>query len=270
MEEITWHYPDNIEEAAELVARKGLIPHGGGLGILMGGAAERVAGFVDLSRLPIRHFQRRDGQVEFGAAVCFADTVRHLRNVDPGHILVRALGGALSTPLRNRATLGGSIAQFPIWSDLVGPLLALDAQVDLVGASEGSYPVAEYVTDRDVRKGSLITAVRFADKPWKAAYRRVARTRFDYSAFNVSVLAERNGSGALADLRVVVVGCANKFHRPTDLESLLRGKVLTPALAAEAAAGLKLEFPAKKVGSPEYLKELARVELERALLDITE
>ena len=267
MNDITWHYPTTIEEAEELVVRKGLVPHGGGLGILMGGLADRVAGFVDVSHLPLRHFQRHGGQYTLGAGLSFSGAARKLQAEDESHVLLKSLGQAMSTPLRNRATLGGSIAQFPIWSDLMGPLLALDASVELAGAQKGTYPVAEFVTDRDLRKGALITAVSFADRKWDSAYRRVSRTRFDYSSFNITVLAERKG-GVVEDIRIVVVGCANKFNRLSDLETLLRENNLDAAGIAAAASAVELEFPPKKIGSPEYLQALAKVELERALVSV--
>ena len=88
--------------------------------------------------------------VELGACTTFADAAAYLESLDGECILAKALGSAASTPLRNRITMGGSTALFPVWSDLVGPLIALGAEVELTGTNPGLFPVARYVDEKEL------------------------------------------------------------------------------------------------------------------------
>jgi CO/xanthine dehydrogenase FAD-binding subunit len=288
MRDIEWFFPERLDDVPPLLAKRGIIPHGGGTGILRmktlrGGPegardapdAGGVRGLIDLSRLPLRRFERSGGRVEIGSTLTFAEVAGRLES---GHILARALGGCASTPLRNRITIGGSVALFPVWSDLMGPLIALEADVDLIGAARGTFPVTRYVAEPALRKGTLVTGVSFPDRVWSSNYYRDTRTRFDYAAFTVTVLLKKN-AGKVLDARVVVIGCKGKFSRLLELEERLKGKPL--GAARDEAAGASgagdgasgggtlpiptLPFGGRKFMSPEYLAHCARVELERGL-----
>ena len=56
-------------------------------------------------------------------------------------MLAASLSQAASTPLRNRITLGGSLKDFPLWSNLYAPLIAIDAKVEIKGNKSGIYSV---------------------------------------------------------------------------------------------------------------------------------
>jgi CO/xanthine dehydrogenase FAD-binding subunit len=271
MREIEWYFPRSLAEVPPLLVKNGVIAHGGGTGILRmkilrqsgrggGGGPEAagVRGLIDLGRLPIRHFERLGGRVEMGAGLTFAEVAERL---EPDHILARALGRSASTPLRNRITVGGSVALFPVWSDLMGPLIALEADVNLIGGKEGTFPIASYISDPGLRRGTLITGVSFRDQAWSSRYYRDTRTSFDYAAFTITILLKK-GAGKLLDARIVVVGCTGKFRRLNLLEERLKGK---PIGEGGPISFPELSFTGKKFMSPEYLARCARVELERGL-----
>jgi CO/xanthine dehydrogenase FAD-binding subunit len=276
MRETEWFFPENLDEVPPLLAKRGVIPHGGGTGILRmkaprgrsrgdGGGPEDggVRGLMDLGRLPLRQFERLGGRVEIGSTLTFAEVVERLEG---DHILARALGGCASTPLRNRITVGGSVALFPVWSDLMGPLVALEADVGLIGAERGVFPLTRYVSEPALRRGTLVTGVSFRDQAWSSFYYRDARTRFDYAAFTVTILLKK-GAGKVLDARVVVIGCKGKFSRLHELEEQVKGASAGGARAGGAGALSypPLSFTGRKFMSPEYLAHCARVELERGL-----
>jgi CO/xanthine dehydrogenase FAD-binding subunit len=271
MRETEWFFPESLDEVPPLLAKRGVIPHGGGTGILRmkalrdrsrggdgGPEAGGVRGLIDLGRLPLRQFERSGGSVELGSALTFAEVAGRFER---DHILARALGGCASTPLRNRITVGGSVALFPVWSDLMGPLIALEADVSLIGAARGTFPLSRYVAEAGLRRGTLVTGVSFRDQAWASFYYRDTRTRFDYSAFTVTILLKK-GSGRILDARVVVIGCKGKFSRLRGLEEQVKS---APAGGAGALSYPPLSFNSKKFMSPEYLARCARVELERGL-----
>lgn len=268
MRELKWYYPRKLEEVVELLREPGVVPHGGGTGILRTGTA-KLKGLIDLRGLPLHDFRASKESVEIGAARTFAEVVEDMGRLDPGSVLVQALSQAASTPLRNRITVGGSVALAPIWSDLLGPLVALGAEVSLIGAHEGYYPVADFVRDRVLHKGTLITGVRFGADRWRAHYFRAARTTFDYASFNLTVLLKKGAGGLIEDCRLVVVGNKRQFKRLEEQEKDLIGYKVGEVDFAALATRVKVDFTPKALGSPEYIRHLFGVELERGLVAVT-
>jgi CO/xanthine dehydrogenase FAD-binding subunit len=156
---------------------------------------------------------------------------------------------------------------FPYWSDLMGPLLALEAELHLVGKNSGTWSLEEYVQKRDLRQNTLIASVRLPDLPWKGAYFRYTRTPTDRPAFSITVLL-RTGAECIEEARAVVVGCSGRYRRLQGVEKVLEGSEVRsdPSELLEGAAEqMDVDFPARMGFSAEYLKTCAAVELKRTV-----
>jgi len=264
VDEIQWYFPQELDQVPEILCREGVVPHSGGTGILWGGMT-RVQGLMDTSRLDLKFVRDRDGSVVLGAALSYSEAAEALAKGD--HVLTRSLSSAATEPLRNRISLGGSISMFPYWSDLMGPLLALDAELSLVGTSSGTSALSEYLQKRELRQKSLITSIRWPDVPWQGAYYRHTRTPTDRPAFSITVLVLRK-SKRIEEIRIVVVGCSGRYRRLIEVEQTLKGAELPAEPAGfidAAAARLEIDFPARMGFSAGYLKACAAVELKRTL-----
>ncbi len=265
MADLQWYYPATVQEAVALIRRTGVVPHAGGTGLLMTGL-RRLQGLVDLGRLGLDRVEAAGDRVTLGAACTYAAAARELGARQPGHVLAQAVGEAASTPLRNRITLGGSLAFAPAWSDLVGPLVALDAEVLLAGEAEGVHPVERYLRERGLREGSLVTGIRFRDGQWGGVHFRQTRTRTDRPAFTLTVLARQPGpAGGTVDCRIVVAGCSGRFHRATECEEIVSKHEPAAVPLGEAAGRLEARFQPRLGFSADYLTHCARVALERSL-----
>jgi CO/xanthine dehydrogenase FAD-binding subunit len=285
LKKITWYFPSTLEEVPELLKKEGLFIHGGGTALLRSNLA-RVEGLIDLKALTLNYCREREGVIEIGAGCTYSQITEVLQKIDSHNILIRALSSAASSPLRNRITLGGSIAFFPVWSDLMGPLLVLEAEVTLIGPNKGSFPLVEYLKKREIRNRSLITGISFKKRELNSYYFRQSCTSFDYSAFSISMLVKKSaspaGSGPLSasasmasssspsasrieEAAIVIVGSRNKFTRLSSLEDSLKGCSPADLQLKDIGSSLEVEFAAKKNYSPDYLKHLTAVELERAL-----
>lgn len=232
--------------------------------MLCRGDLSRIRGMVDLSRTGLSGLRREGATFCLGAMTTFSETVRALRAYGVASALGHALGIAAATPLRNRITIGGSIASFPLWSDLMGPLLALGSSVHLRGRVEKAVPLEEYVTTPDLRKGTLVTGCSFPDRSWRFWYHREVRMRFDYPAFTLTLLALVE-EGCVKELRAVLVGCRNRFLRMTEIEEALRGFPLGTELPGGLGRRFEAAFSERPHGSAVYLREVAGVRLERGL-----
>jgi len=266
MNELQWYFPSSVAESEEMLNIPKTIPHGGGTAIIRSGMS-RIEGLIDLGRLGLHRFAEGDDRVQIGATMAFSDVADHMESLDRENILSLALSCAASTPLRNRITVGGSISHFPAWSDLMGPLIALDASVSVVGEQRGTFRVLEYATNPELRKHTLITGVTVDTQFWRPYYHRETRTSFDYPAFTVTILL-REINDRIEDMRIVIVGCTGKFKRFFKIEDALRGKRCTSVSVEGIGRDLDIKFTRKKSMSTEYLRHLAGVRLERGIARI--
>lgn len=261
-----WYYPKDIGELTSLLQKKNVVVHGGGT-LLIRSGLKNTRGLINLDSLALNVINRRNNCFEIGATTTFAQIIDKLSQMKPDSILVKSLTLAATNPLRNRITLGGSIASFPIWSDLMGPLIALETQVDIYGHSNERIPITEYITRKDIKKASIIKKIVFEDDSWRSSYYRFARTKTDYSGFNITVLWKQS-NGHLDDIRIVCVGTRKKFTRLDDVEKQLKGKNIDDVDGEQLTRSVSLPFTSSKHGSAEYLSYLAGVQLGRLLSNI--
>jgi len=252
MPEVTWFYPDSVEEAFEIMQDTSAVPHGGGTGLLMGGLNKPA--LIDLKGLNLRFVEEKGDFYKIGAMATYADCAK---NLPAGNVLAMALGKAASTPLRNRITVGGSIAMAPIWSDIVGPMVALTAKVKLAG-EDAKFSLEDYLLDSELRRGSLIEYIEVPKIDGAAYYHRETRTAFDYPMFTLSMIS--NGDWSTA----VITGIKGKFARLESIEKAIMGVLGID----EAVQNLELDFPSKMQASGEYLSKVAKTEIIRGLKEI--
>ncbi len=208
-----------------------------------------------------------------GAALTIGSTLplRTLEN-DPAvrtrlpglYAAVRAVG---SVALRHRATLGGNLGRSAPASDLIPILLALDAEVELVGP-EGARTV---LVDRFVqgsrktalRPDELIRAVRIPEARPSAYLLQRVRPFHDISHMAVAVAY----SPRRESWRVALAGFPPRPILVPEAGELLRGPRPSSAevvRAAETAAQLA-PIVADKRASEEYRRALVKPLLERAV-----
>jgi CO/xanthine dehydrogenase FAD-binding subunit len=256
---LKWHFPESTDEAENLVAEGATLCAGGTFLIRRG--VSKIRDLVDMNRLSLDGIENSNGEIFIGAMANYADVLRVL----PGDsLLVKSLASAASTPLRNQITIGGSIAAFPMWSNVIGPLLALDAKVHLSGNGGSAMPLEKFLEDRKLQTGRLILGVEFEEKGWRNYFFSAKRTVFDYSAFNISMFADID-DGRIADIRLVLVGCKRKYRRLSDVESALRGSSIDRIKLVGIGKKALAEFGNKPMGGKDYLRHLFEIELERGL-----
>ena len=262
MSELEWYYPKSSDEAANLVAKDGFVAHGGRTSLLRS-PQSRTKALIDLSGTQLDYCTIEGGWIEIGAVHTYASAAKVMRQQNTNHILAKSLSAAASTPLRNRITIGGSVALAPVWSDLVGPLAALESKVVLRGSNIGTFALHDYLKNRDLRRNSLVAAVRFKQLDIAAFYHRATRTRCDYPAFSVTILA-----GNSQTYRIVIAGCTERYKRLFSLEEAVKENPAPGSLEKIIATHVQVSFAGKKLGSPEYVRHLAMVSLQRGLSEL--
>lgn len=256
---LRWVYPASRDELRQCL-HDGARLHGGGTGILRGRPSAGT--LADLSRAGLDDITVTESTIRFGGAVTFTRALDAARDLDLRHPVCRALSTAASPGLRNRITMGGSLALFPPWSSLVGPLLALEARVELIGAHEGGVSVGNYLENAGMRRKTAIAAVEVdGTTGWECHWSAFRRTRFTYPLLTVTVLTRRNGD-SLAAARIVVTGCRGRYRRCRELEERVTARGVPDSLTA---ADLGTDFRERQGFSGEYLAHRATVEISRGL-----
>jgi aerobic carbon-monoxide dehydrogenase medium subunit len=226
---------------------------------------------IDIARIPgLSGIREKDQKIEIGAGTVHHDVASSalLRQVCPA---IADCAADIGDPqVRNRGTLGGSLAHADPAADYPAVMLALDAEIHLkspkgwrvVKASEffqGLFTV-------DLAADEIIAGVQFA--PVKsAAYAKLHQRASHFAIVGVAAALDVK-SGVIQSARIGLTGASSHATRLTDVEKALAG---TPASAAsiEAAArnaGATLEEINSDIhASQEYRRAMIQVFTGRAL-----
>jgi carbon-monoxide dehydrogenase medium subunit len=176
--------------------------------------------------------------------------------------------------IRNRGTVGGSMAQADPAAEYPAVAVALAAELCVAGPNGERRIAAEdffitYLTTA-LEENELLVEVRVPVLPEGAGWsiQEVARRHGDFAMVGAVFTLTLDGSGRCDDTRVVLFGVGPVPLRATAAEQLLRGEVPGEALfeAAAAAAVEQIEEPIADVhASAEYRRQLAAVLTRRGL-----
>ena len=268
MKNINWTYPVSLAEAASLLEKKNVVPHGGGTH-LSGRDLSRVEGIMCLKKLGLDYVKKEKDTIEIGAMTTYADLVAGLSKISPEHILVKALKDAANTPCRNRITIGGSIAFVPTWSDLIGALLALDATLVLVGKQSGEFKVSEYLEKKELQDQTLICAVKINNTAHRSFHYRDVKTSNDMPLFTITILLKLDGK-KISEAKAYIVGTKERITRLTDVEAYLQGKSESEINDNAIEDLVKVSIVGSRITDPEYMSYKAKIETARAIFSALE
>ena len=183
--------------------------------------------------------------------------------------LAQAAESVGDAQVRNRATLGGSIAAKDPEGDLPAPLFALDASIELLG-HRGSrrIPITEFLAESAGARDEIIVSMILPRVPEHArmAYLKFKHPARLYALCGVAaVLTTSNGS--IDTVRVAVTGAANRPFRFKGIEdALLNGPATEQAVdGASSTASPEVDFRSDIFASAEYRSHLTTVLTSRAL-----
>ncbi len=215
----------------------------------------------------LRGVARDNGSWRIGALTTHAT----LQDSEELGVVAKAASMIADQQVRNRGTIGGSLAHGDPASDLPGVVLALDGSVTARGAA-GDREIAaadlfqDYLTTT-LDPGEVLTSVRFqALEGYGWGYEKFTRRAEDWAMVGVVALVKSSG-GVCEDVRIGLTHMASTPLRASAAEDALRGGSLDAdriAAAAEHAAD-GTEPPGDANATPDYKRHLARVLTRRAL-----
>lgn len=232
----------SVEHAVELLDRDEARLLAGGQS-LMAALNMRLSApklLIDINRLPgLDAIARRNGQVEIGALVRHADAERAPEIARGAPLIALALPHVGHPAIRNRGTIGGSIAFADPAAELPACLLALGGEVEIAGPpGRRTVPADDFfkrLFETALGPQDVLTAIRVpaAGPDARFGFAEFARRHGDYALVGLAAAA-RTAGAALRDVRLAFFGVGATPVRARSAEAALASGGVDQAVAALA------------------------------------
>lgn len=229
---------------------------------------------IDLGTVAgLREIRVDDGNLAIGALTVHADVASSdlVRKHLPG--LADAASVIGDVQVRNRGTIGGSLAHADPAADFPVILTALNASV-VVQSSTGSRTIGidGFFTDfftTAMASNEILTEIRLPIPPSGSgtAYAKLPHPASGYVVVSAGALITRQSSGSCASARIAIGGLGSGPIRAVTAETELRGKPLTPQVINAAAAKVSENTDAMddSYANAEYKRHVATVYARKAI-----
>jgi carbon-monoxide dehydrogenase medium subunit len=273
-----YHAPKTLEEALRLMER-----HGDEAKLLAGGhsllplmklrlAAPRYV--VDLGRLKgLSYIREENGRIAIGALTTHAEIEHSALLAAKCPLLPETAAQIGDVQVRNRGTLGGSLAHADPAADYPAALLALDAEIVVASTKDArTIPAGEFFVDMmttQLRPGEILTQVRIPPRGPRngSAYAKLHQPASGFAIVGVAVRLALGKGSKIEQVAVGITGVGPKPYRAVVVERVLGGGSATPKLITDAVRHVTdgIEPLSDLHASREYRREMAAVYARRAL-----
>jgi len=278
-----YHVAKTVDEAIALLQEHGdeakLLAGGHSLLPTMKLRLAQPGHLIDLGRIDgLSYIREENGYVAIGALTTY-------NKIERSDLLARRFallpeGTALigDQQVRNRGTIGGSVAHSDPAADMPGMVLALKAIIVARGPNgQREINADDFFQDlftTALQENEVVTEIRLPLLPAHSgsAYEKLANRASHYAVAGCATVVTLNDDNTCASASVVITGASVKPSRATAVENALAGKKLDEATIAAAAshAADGLELIEDIHGSKAYRAQMAGVMAKRALLRAVE
>ena len=263
----------SLDEAVALLSEKDARLLAGGQSLIatlnMRLSAPRL--LVDINNLRgLNSISEKNGTVEIGALTRHAQAERSDIIAKHAPLIARAMPHIGHPAIRNRGTLGGSIAFADPAAELPACLLALDGEVEAAGPNgRRTIRAADFfkgLFETALAPQEVLTAIRVpaAGKDTRVGFAELARRHGDYAIVGLAASARADGKG-LSDVRLAYFGVgATPVPAKKAEAALARGDI------DGAVSALDLEPHDDVQATAKVKKHLAGVLLRRVACQLLE
>jgi carbon-monoxide dehydrogenase medium subunit len=270
--EIEFHAPATLDEALGLLASDGdevtVLSGGMSLVPMMNLGIVRPEKVLSLNKVSeLGRVTEQDGQLVIGALVRHTEVATHplIRQHCP--MLASAAGMIGDTQVRNRGTIGGSVAHADPAADYLPALAAAGGSVTMAGSDgERTLTPDEFFIDlmfTSREPNELVTSVTVPKLPagWRSGYARLTRVEGSYAIVNAAAVIAGDHSAA-----TVALGGVGSKPLVVDVTEQLRNGVDEAALAAvgEVVREAAQDVSGDLMSDASYRREMAAVFARRA------
>jgi xanthine dehydrogenase small subunit len=269
-----YHRPTTLTEAVALLAEDGRTVIAGGTDLLVN--PRYMVGMrevVDIRQLGLDYITDENDWLHIGAGTTMYRVAKHPKiQALANGILARSAAVCGSPNIRNMATLAGNVASALPSADTPPSLLALDAQVVLLGTrGERIVPLGNFFVGpaQSVREQELIRELRIPLSniaTIKGGFYKIGRTAEDISMVNAAATLVMK-DGIITSARVGMGAVAPIPLRVTHAEEALIGQTPTEEVLQQAAELVRAEVRpiSDHRASAEYRRRMSGVAALRAL-----
>jgi CO/xanthine dehydrogenase FAD-binding subunit len=237
--------PNTLTEAVHVLASSGGQILAGGTDFFPSLGDRSVTGtVVDISGVPeLKGVVREPEYIRIGGLTTWTEIVRTPlpRCFDGLKAAAREIGGV---QIQNRATVAGNLCNASPAADSVPPLLALDAEVELVSnAGARRMPLAAFIVGnrKTLRQpGEILSQIlvpRTIENAVSTFLKLGARRYLVISIVMVAAVIDKDATNCVREARVSVGSCSAVARRLKELERVLIGAPFADGLGRLATVG---------------------------------
>lgn len=229
---------------------------------------------IDIGRIKDLSYIREDGgQIRIGAMTTHyqLESSDRLREICP--LLPECAGQIGDVQVRNKGTIGGSLAHSDPAGDWPAAIIALGAEIVAVSASgERTINATDFFVDMlttALNPGEILREIRITAPTgrWGQSYMKVAQPASGFAVVGVAVNLSRDANGACRSAGIGITGVASKAYRASAVEQAITGSNLdeqtVKSAAAHAADGVAVN--GDLYASEAYRRHLVQVYTRRAI-----
>jgi aerobic carbon-monoxide dehydrogenase medium subunit len=270
--------PATLDEALSLLASRAddakILAGGHSLLPAMKLRLAQPALLVDIGRIKDLAYIKEDGgRILIGAMTTHYEIESSARLKEICPLLPECAAVIGDVQVRNKGTIGGSLAHADPAGDFPAAVLALDAELVAVSPrGERTIKVEDFFVDMlttALAPDEILREIRVSASPLHIgqAYEKVHQPASGFAVVGVAVSLTRGADDKCQAAAVALTGVGAKAYRARAVEQLLVGKNLDAQVFADAAAHAADSVDANSdlYASAEYRQHLARVHTRRAI-----
>ncbi len=228
---------------------------------------------VDLHHLGLEYISEEDDGIHIGACTTIEDLhYSVLANTLASGLFAQVAAWFASKQIRNVATIGANVAEGLSAADMIPPLLTMDAQVVLVGDTERTLPMTEFIRKegRSILNQELIKEFIISKEFQNATgkFLKNGKTREDISIVSVTAVVLMQGE-TCQKVRIALGAVAPTAIRIPQAEAVLAEQVPTQDLIEQTADTVVEHIhPIDNFrATAQFRKDISRVYTKRALCE---
>jgi len=251
---------DTLAQGFELLQKENSLIIGGGAWLKL--TNKDIDSVIDISAVGLNEIIDKDDEIEIGAMVS-------LRQIETSEIISKQFNGILSNavgkimgiPIRNIATIGGSIMGKYSFSDVLTPLLVMD--VSLIFYNYGEISLEEFMQIKKFQK-DILTKIVIKKEQGKGYFHKLAKTSLDFAVINVAI--------SKGDTFKIAIGArpsvSTKCYKA--MEYINEFKVITNEVIEDTVeiAIEETKFGTSSRASSEYRADVAKAYIIRGLKEV--
>lgn len=259
----SYHSVKSLEEAYKLLnENKQNAIIAGGVWIRL--SSKEIETAIDLSGLGLDKIVEKKDAFEIGSMTTLREIEKHkeLKKLNDG-ALSNALSHIMGVPIRNMATIGGSIVGKYSFSDVLPPLVVMN--VDLEFYKKGRISLQEFLDSKD-RSVDILVKVIIKKEEARGYFKKMQKTGLDFAVVNVAISKNLKKYKIAVGARPSLVAFAEEAMTFINNASEVTEEVI---LETAEIAGKELKFGTNSKASEEYRRNVAIAYIKRGLREVT-